>query len=253
MKRRVYRGIAAILTMVSLLWIVWQPMQAYALTITPMPENTRMNTLVASPVYAVPDVNTVPVVFLERFVNVTVTGVTDNGFYQIDLNGDYYVPGVCLVQQLEPAKTEKQKALDNLRDFATAYSALLEQMESYSSTFALIDVTGDGIPELFDSRGREIYTYYDKRAVMMYYSENPTTFYYAKKSNVLVGKYTFGDKERWEVYTLNKTLLPWGQFQCYNVDASPYKNNLTTVTRSYNNDAETRGNMYDILKKILSL
>lgn len=58
----------------------------------------------------------------------------------------------------------------------------LEFMESYSENFALIDVTGDGIPEIFDDAGREIYTYYDKRPVMLYYSDNPVTFYYSKKT-----------------------------------------------------------------------
>ena len=72
---------------------------------------------------------------------------------------------------MQPDKTEKQKSLDNLDKFTKAYQNQLELMKGYSSAFALLDVTGDGIPELFDLSGQEIYTYYEERAVMMYYSE----------------------------------------------------------------------------------
>lgn len=158
-----------------------------------------------------------------------------------------------LVTQIEPAKTEKQKALDDLEDFAEAYRMQLEFMESYSENFALIDVTGDGIPEIFDDAGREIYTYYDKRPVMLYYSDNPVTFYYSKKDNKLLGKYTWNKKEIWEVYNRDFSLLPWGQFKCISTVASPYTKNATAVSRGYTNNAETRADIYNILKKILSL
>ena len=38
---------------------------------------------ISTPVYAAPDLNSTIVVYLERFVNVTVTGITDNGFYRV--------------------------------------------------------------------------------------------------------------------------------------------------------------------------
>ncbi len=126
-------------------------------------------------------------------------------------------------------------------------------MESYCEDFALIDVTGDGIPEIFDDAGREIYTYYDERPVMIYYSDYPVTFYYSKNDNKLMGKYTWNKKEIWEVYNKDVSLLPWGQFKCISTNASPYKDHAVAVSREYKNDAETRADLYNILKKILSL
>ena len=157
-----------------------------------------------------------------------------------------------MVSQIQPAKTEKQKALEDLEDFADAYRMQLEFMESYSGTFALVDVTGDGIPELFDAEGKEIYTYYNKRPVMIYYSENPVKFYYSKKENKLLGKYTWNKKDIWEVYYKDTSLLPWGQFKCIGVATTPTKD-APVITRDYTNNAETRADLYNILKNKLSL
>ncbi len=227
------------------------PATAYAFNVTPI-EMVEMYTTSGTPVYATPDVFSPVVVYLERFTNVRVYGITDNGFYQVDLNGTFYIPGPFMVSQIQPAKTEKQKALEDLEDFADAYRMQLEFMESYSGTFALVDVTGDGIPELFDAEGKEIYTYYDKRPVMIYYSENPVKFYYSKKENKLLGKYTWNKKDIWEVYYKDTSLLPWGQFKCIGVATTPTKD-APVVTRDYTNNAETRADLYNILKNKLSL
>lgn len=224
---------------------------SHALSITQV--DTKMYTTSGTPVYATPDVYASVVTYLNRFTNVTVTGITDNGFYRIDLGGDYYIPGPYLVISLSTAKTEKQIALENLDKFTTAYQIQLEQMASYSSTFALLDVTGDGVPEILDCNGQEIYGYYDERAVMLYYSEYPLTFYYNKNDNKLLGKYTWNSTEIWEVYTLDQSLLAWGQFKCYTTDASAYKGSATAVAHSYTNDADTRAALYDTLKGLLDL
>lgn len=229
-----------------------KPAVSFAFNVTPI-NMVEMYTTSGTPVYAVPDVLSPVVVYIDRFTNVRVNGITDNGFYQVDLNGTYYIPGPYMVSRIEPVKTEKQKALDDLEDFAEAYRTQLEFMESYSSRFALIDVTGDGIPEIFDDAGREIYTYYNEHPVMIYYSENPVTFYYSKKDNILLGKYTWNKNEIWEVYNKDVSLLPWGQFKCVSTAASSYKGNAAAVSREYTNNAETRADMYNILKKILSL
>lgn len=243
-------GIFSLLLALSIICL-HKPMKAYALSVTPV--NVKMYTTSGTPVFATPDVYSGVVVYLERFVNVTVTGITDNGFYQVDLNGNYYIPGPYLVGQIEPIKTEKQKALENLDKFAQAYRTQLEFMKDYSTSFGLLDVTGDGIPELFDLGGKEIYTYHDGRAVMMYYSEYPVSFYYSKKDNVLLGKYTWNKKEIWEVYFKDVSLYSWGQLKCFSTDASAYKNNATAVERSYVNDDSTRADMYNILKNIMEI
>lgn len=245
------RTVAAFLLVCCITVSMLYSTPAYALKVTQT--DVKMYTTSGTPVYAAPDLNSTIVVYLERFVNVTVTGITDNGFYRVNLNGDYYIPGPYLISSVQPDKTEKQKSLDNLDKFTKAYQNQLELMKGYSSAFALLDVTGDGIPELFDLSGQEIYTYYEERAVMMYYSEYPLTFYYDKKNNKLLGKYTWNSKEIWEVYYVDKSLLPWGQIKCNSTDASAYKSNAEAVSRSYTNDDETRADMYNILKKILSL
>lgn len=241
-------GMLSIL-LVSCAICMLKPTKVYALSVTPV--NVKMYTTSGTPVFASPDVYSGVVVYLERFVNVTVTGITDNGFYQVDLNGNYYIPGPYLVGQIEPVKTEKQKALENLEKFAQAYRTQLEFMKDYSTSFGLLDVTGDGIPELFDLSGKEIYTYHDGRAVMMYYSEYPVNFYYSKKDNVLLGKYTWNKKEIWEVYFKDVSLYSWGQFKCFSTDASAYKKNATAVAKSYVNDDSTRADIYNILKKMM--
>lgn len=243
--------IALWLTVCTICLIALSPATSYAYNVTQT--DVKMYTTSGTPVYASPDIQSAVVVWLERFVNVTVTGITDNGFYRVNLNGDYYIPGPYLVNSIETAKTEKQKALENLDKFTKAYQNQLELMKDYSTAFALLDVTGDGIPELFDLSGQEIYTYYGERAVMLYYSEYPVTFYYDKKDNKLLGKYTWNSTEIWEVYMLDTSLLPWGQLRCYTTDASAYKSNATAVSHSYTNDADTRAGMYDILKSLLSL
>jgi hypothetical protein len=207
-----------------------------------------------TPVYAEPNVLSNIVMYLDRFVNIRVTGITDTGFYQVDIGGTYYIPGTYMIASTQESKTEKQKALDNLDTFAKAYINQLEQMQDYEDTsFALKDVTGDGVPELISGDNREIYTYYNERAVMIYYSENPITLYYSSKDNKLIGKYTWNSNEYWEVYNKDTTLLPWGQFKCVSSNASSYKDNATEISEDYTNDADTRGQMYEILKGILEL
>jgi hypothetical protein len=232
--------------------VLGKPSTSYAFDVTPV--SMEMYSTSGTPVYATPDVLSNVVTYLDRFLKVQVTGITDNGFYVVDIGGTYYIPGQYMVTSLDAEKTEKQKALENLDKFTTAYVNQLEQMDSYTNkSFGLVDVTGDGVPELFDGDGNEIYTYYNERAVMMYYSEYPITLYYSKKHNQLLGKYTWNSKEIWEVYNKDTSLLPWGQFRCVSTNASAYTGTAVAISRTYTNNAETRANMYNILKGILGL
>lgn len=227
------------------------PAKSYALNVIPVDMN--LYAISGTPVYAVPDVYSGVVVVLDRFVQVKVTGITYNGFYQIDLNGNYYVPGAFLIQHVAPEKTEKQKVLENLEKYADAYVMLLEQMESYSATFGLMDVTGDGIPEIFDSEGKEIFTYYNEKPVMMYYLDRPTDFYYSKAHNQLLGNYKWNEISVWELYNKDVSILPWGQFKCIGVATSDIYNKANKVTHDYVNNSSTRANMYNILKKYMEI
>ena len=80
MVRRLRFGmaLAAVLTMVVLLD---PPATAYAFNVMPI-EMVEMYTTSGTPVYATPDVFSPVVVYIERFTNVRVFGITDNGFYQ---------------------------------------------------------------------------------------------------------------------------------------------------------------------------
>jgi hypothetical protein len=230
-----------------------KPSTSYALSITPVP-NVQMYTTSGTPVYATPDVFSNVAMYLDRFVPVCVTGITDNGFYQVDIGGTFYIPGPYMVLSKTADKTEKQKALENLDKFSEAYVNQLKQMVNYENTsFALIDLTGDGVPELVSGDYKEIYTYYNERAVMMYYSQDPITLYYSKKDNKLLGKYTWKGKTIWEVYNNDTSLMPWGQFKCVSTDASAYKSKASIIEMEYTNDAETRELIYSILKGILEL
>lgn len=58
------------------------PATALAFNVTPI-QMVEMYATSATPVYAAPDVYSPVVVYLERFTNVRVFGITDNGFYQV--------------------------------------------------------------------------------------------------------------------------------------------------------------------------
>lgn len=227
------------------------PAKAYAFNVTSV--DMAMYATSGTPVYATPDISSKVVVYIDRHCGVKVTGITDNGFYRVDLNGAYYIPGPYMVASVTTEKTQKQIALENLKKYAEAYKICLEHMSGYSTSFGLKDVTGDGIPEIFDKAGQEIYTYHNERMVMLYYSPNVTTFYYSAKDNVLIGKYTWNGTNIWEVYNKDTSILPWGQFKCVSTAASAYQKNATEITREYTNDEATRNNMYNILKGIMSL
>lgn len=64
------------------------PAKAYAFSVTPI-EMVEMYTMSGTPVYATPDVLSPVVEYLNRFTNVRVFGITDTGFFQVDLNGTY--------------------------------------------------------------------------------------------------------------------------------------------------------------------
>lgn len=249
-KNRIF-SIGMLTALCILGFMLKMPAKSYAFSVVPV--EVKMYSTSATPVYAAPDIYSNIVLYLERFTNLTVTGITENGFYRVNLNGDYYIPGPYLVSQLSAEKTDKQRALENLSTLTEAYCTQLEQMENYSSSFALLDITGDGIPEIFDLSGKEIYTYYNDRAVMLYYNANPVTFYYNKDSNILLGYYTWNGNESWEIYYKDTSLLPWGQFRCISTDASLYKGKAVAISHSYTNTAETRAELYNILKNILAL
>lgn len=215
------------------------------------PYVAKMYSTSGTPVYAQPDIYTPIVVIIERFVQINVTGITNNGFFQVDLGGTFYIPGPFLVSKVTPDKTKKQIALEQIDDFTLAYTELLEQLEPTIPAYTLMDITGDGVPELLLSNKKEIYTYYDKHPVVVYYCQEPTNHYYNKKTNTFLGKYNWLNNDVWEVYYLDTGLLPWGQLKCFSTDASAYKGDAKPVEYNYSNNASTRADIKRILTDML--
>lgn len=58
------------------------PATAYAFNVTPI-EVMELYSTSATPVYAAPDLFTPVVTYLDRFTNVRVNGITDNGFFRL--------------------------------------------------------------------------------------------------------------------------------------------------------------------------
>lgn len=62
--------------------VIKAPATAYAFHVTPI-EMVEMYSTSATPVYATPDLFSPVVVYLNRFTNVRVFGITDNGFFRL--------------------------------------------------------------------------------------------------------------------------------------------------------------------------
>ncbi len=206
-----------------------------------------------TPVYAKDNVFTNVAFFLERFTLVKVTGITTTGFYRVDIGGTYYIPGAFLVAQVSAPLTEKEIMLKAIDDYANAYAMLLEQSEQSITTYGLKDMTGDGIPELFSGNGKEIYTYHEGRAVMMYYGIYADTFYQSPKDNALLGKYNWNGQDVWEVFYVDMSLLPWGQFRCFSTLAAPYIENAVQITYPYVNNEATRAGLKTTLSNMFGI
>ncbi len=206
-----------------------------------------------TPVYTTDNIFTDVAFLLERFTQVKVTGITTSGFYRVDIGGTYYIPGAFLVAQVSPPKTEKEIMLEALEQRAEAYAMLLEQSQQSITTYGLLDVTGDGLPELFSGNGREIYTCYEGRPVVMYCGMYQDIFYKSPKDNALIGKYSWNGQEIWEVFYVDMSLLPWGQFRCFSTLAAPYIDKAVQITYPYINDEASRAGITNVMKNMLGI
>ncbi|MBE5876411.1 MAG: hypothetical protein E7290_05945 [Lachnospiraceae bacterium] len=206
-----------------------------------------------TPVYTTDNIFTDVAFLLERFTLVKVTGITTSGFYRVDIGGTYYIPGAFLIAQVSAPKTEKEIMLEALEERAEAYAMLLEQSQQSITTYGLVDVTGDGLPELFSGNGREIYTCYEGRPVVMYCGMYQDIFYKSPKDNALIGKYSWNGQDIWEVFYVDMSLLPWGQFRCFSTLAAPYIDKAVQITYPYTNDEATRTGIKTVLKNMLGI
>ena len=244
-----------ILSCVLIIWLLFGSVPQYEVEAASNVIAVEMELYSTSgtPVYATDNVLTNVSFYLERFTLVKVTGITTSGFYRVDIGGTYYIPGAFLVAQSSAPLTEKEIMLKALEERAEAYAMLLEQSQQNITTYGLMDLTGDGLPELFAGNGKEIYTCYNGRPVMMYYGMYQDTFYKSPKDHALIGKYLWNDQDVWEVFYVDMSLLPWGQFRCFSTVATPYIENAVQITYPYTNDAATRAGIMSVLQNMLGI
>ena len=81
----------------------------YAAEYTVTDTNAVLYTAIQTGVYAEPDAQTTAVTVVDANLPIAVTGITSNGWFQIDLGGVYYVPGAALAaptaEQVQAAAT----------------------------------------------------------------------------------------------------------------------------------------------------
>jgi len=73
--------------------------QVYAVEFTVKESKAVLYSNEKTKVYKEPDVNSAVVTAIAKDIPVNVTGITSNGWFRIDLNGVYYVPGDGLVSK----------------------------------------------------------------------------------------------------------------------------------------------------------
>lgn len=104
-KLKVYFHFHLVIIIFTLLWS--NSMNVHAQTdYAVMPAAEVLYTLSPAPVYAQPDLALAPIITIDANLPVQVTGITSNGWFQIALNGTYYVTGDKLVASVSaPAST----------------------------------------------------------------------------------------------------------------------------------------------------
>lgn len=79
-------------------WI--RPMQIYAQeNVTVREVSSVLYSIKDATVYSYPDVNSQVITRLQEGLPVKVVGVTSNGWFQVDINGKYYIPGGGLIDK----------------------------------------------------------------------------------------------------------------------------------------------------------
>lgn len=219
-----------------------------AYSVSPVSQDYYYKTIAQAPFFSAPDVTSTLLGRIERDTRLEVTGQTDNGFYQVLINGVYnYIPAPFF-KPIAKEKTGTAAIKETCKNLAEAYTATLQSEEGIITKFAIKDVTGDGIPEIISLEGREIYTYYNKRAVMIYYSDNSQDFYYSKDLKLLVSKLTLNGETRYETYALCNSAVPWGQLTCASPSLMGYSlDKFTKITANYENTSTVRNDLSSTL------
>lgn len=244
---KVYMKFSVTFVLLSLLFIVYKS-EAFAYNVMPASDNYYYKTLCGTYVYEEAVIGAKPVTYLDINFSLYVTGITDTGFYQILLNKrPAYVSGLC-VDMISKYPTGIEAIKGAFNKIADAYNMQLETSYKYIDSFGLLDITGDGFPELIAANGKEIYSYYNEKPVMIYYSDTPKTFYYNKNLGFVISSRSNYGNTVYEILTMNYSLLPWGQLTCYmpglcGQDIKTYK----TIDFCYNNEEEVRQKLGETL------
>ncbi|MDD2971832.1 MAG: transglutaminase domain-containing protein [Lachnospiraceae bacterium] len=109
-------------------------MEVFAIAFTTTPVSKMMYTTENTQVYTQPDNTLVPVLAAGSGIPVQVTGITSNGWYQIDVSGVYYVPGNELTDTDQPALTSSVPGVIPInRTYQTAVSATVNSEDEMQS------------------------------------------------------------------------------------------------------------------------
>lgn len=221
---------------------------ALAYNILPVEGIYNYKTIYGAYVYDTPVIGAKTFDYLDVYTDLDVTGVTDTGFFQIKIKERIgYVSGLFVeISNKYPVGEEARK--EAFKKIADAFNMQLETSSKYIPEFGIKDITGDGFPELIAANGKEIYSYFNEKPVMIYYSDIPKTFYYNKNLRLVLSGYSYGNKTLNEVLTMDYSVLPWGQLTCFlpglaGQDIKTY----SQITYNYTNNEETREKLGEIL------
>lgn len=107
-------------------------MQVYAVEFTTTPVAKTMYTVTNVQVFTQPDAAASPVLTAGAGIPVQVTGITSNGWYQINVNGIYYIPGNGLTDGAASVPTAPVIQSIN-RTYQTAVSGNVNRVEEMQS------------------------------------------------------------------------------------------------------------------------
>lgn len=125
-------------------------MQVFAVEFTTTPTSKAMYTSANTQVFSQPDAGTSPVMVTGAGIPVQVTGITSNGWYQISVNGIYYVPGNELTEgtahsigsaPVSTARTYETAISVNVNSVAEMQNAVNRALNAHADTLHMTSST----------------------------------------------------------------------------------------------------------------
>ena len=151
-------------SLMILVFLFFRQMITYAAEYTVTDTNAVLYTAMQTGVYAEPDAQSLAVTVLDVNLPIAVTGITSNGWFQIDLGGVYYVPGAALAAMESEAVTApastytppvyQDSYIVTVNSIAEAQAAVFTGLQLHASN---IEITIPYIPD--DVRTNKLFNY----------------------------------------------------------------------------------------------